>query len=289
MKKLTWFLTIVFVVAGTSAISMAANGSDNESISRADLSTANEEAETRTATIQTEEDKQADEENAAEDDSRISVDEAVATAMEVLDGKLDEVKMETEDGRLVYEVELEYEGEDYDFKIDVYNGEIIEIDDNLLNTPAADQAGISVQEIKQIINELFPDGKIDDIELEKKYGTYMYEVEVEYMGEDGDVYIDAETGDVLKIEDDLEKWLDHGKHSSDQRAGNKDTSTAENGRISPEQAKEIALDYVGKGYVDDIELENEKGMLLYEVEVEDGDDDIDVYIDAYTGEVVYTD
>jgi len=60
-------------------------------------------------------------------------------------------------------------------------------------------------------------------------------------------------------------------------------------RISVAQAREIALaEY--DGFVDSVELEYGHGRAYYEVEIENKfDDDIDVYIDAYTGEVVAVD
>lgn len=54
--------------------------------------------------------------------------------------------------------------------------------------------------------------------------------------------------------------------------------------ISVEKVKEIALSKV-TGHVENIELESYKGNQYYEVEVENGKKDYDLYIDAYTGEV----
>lgn len=58
--------------------------------------------------------------------------------------------------------------------------------------------------------------------------------------------------------------------------------------ISYEEAKEIAL-AERDGYVDDIELERDHGSTYYEVEIENGDVDYDVYIDASTGEILAVD
>jgi len=55
--------------------------------------------------------------------------------------------------------------------------------------------------------------------------------------------------------------------------------------ISVKEAKEIALSKA-EGYVEDIELEREHGKDFYEVEIENGDKDFDVHIDAYTGTVL---
>jgi uncharacterized membrane protein YkoI len=59
---------------------------------------------------------------------------------------------------------------------------------------------------------------------------------------------------------------------------------AVSGPILPEQAAQIAQSYVGGGNVYEIELKNESGMVVYKVKV----DGYEVYIDAYTGQVVFS-
>ncbi|HEY1016718.1 MAG TPA: PepSY domain-containing protein, partial [Herpetosiphonaceae bacterium] len=54
--------------------------------------------------------------------------------------------------------------------------------------------------------------------------------------------------------------------------------------ISPEEAAAIATAYVGGGTVERVRLEEEDGKMVYEVRFED---DSRVYVDAYTGQVVY--
>lgn len=56
------------------------------------------------------------------------------------------------------------------------------------------------------------------------------------------------------------------------------------GQISAEQAAEVALAYHGSGTVRTTELERERGVLVYEVKLNDGSE---IYVDATTGQVVY--
>ena len=56
--------------------------------------------------------------------------------------------------------------------------------------------------------------------------------------------------------------------------------------LSVEKVKEIAL-AEQDGHIDDIELDNEDGYSYYEVDVENGDAEYDIYIEAYTGEVLH--
>ena len=63
-------------------------------------------------------------------------------------------------------------------------------------------------------------------------------------------------------------------------------------KISREKAKSIALSHAGLNEADvrglEIELDNEKGVLVYEVSFESGKYEYDYDIDAYTGAIKYS-
>src|SRR5690625_2856037 len=67
----------------------------------------------------------------------------------------------------------------------------------------------------------------------------------------------------------------------------KDATPAES-FLSMEKAQEIALSEQD-GHIDSIELESEEGYVYYEVEIENGDREYDIYIEASTGEVLKVD
>lgn len=62
-------------------------------------------------------------------------------------------------------------------------------------------------------------------------------------------------------------------------------SSSKSTMITAEKAKEIALKEAS-GTIDDIDLEKHNGTTYYEVEIEQGNTDVTVQIDAYTGEVL---
>ncbi|WP_444684682.1 PepSY domain-containing protein [Alkalicoccus luteus] len=276
MKKTMLSIAVISIIGGTSAFALAGDEPT------ADLTEINQTEQNNT-------EQQTD--SAADESDRITPEQAVDAAKTIVDGQLDEVELDTENGRLVYEVELDYMDDDYDIKVDAYTGEVVKVDDDLLGTGAEQQVAISIEEAEQKALSLFDGGTIDDRELEKKNGRYVYELEVEIFDEDGDVYIDAESGEVIHVESDIRGYMTEG--NSSQASEEQHTETNESGnsneQISSQKAADIALNHVGKGHVDDIELERENGMLVYEVEVEYGDDDVDVYVDAFTGEVIYVD
>ncbi|GAE25516.1 hypothetical protein JCM9140_1515 [Halalkalibacter wakoensis JCM 9140] len=134
--------------------------------------------------------------------SQITEDQAVAIALDLLPGRVKEVELDSDDGRLLYEIEIKFEGNDYDLEIDAFTGEIVEIDDNLLQTPIAKDVKVNIEEARNIALTYIGSGSIDDIELEVKKGRYVYEVEIEDAtgDDDVDVYIDANTGEVIGVD-----------------------------------------------------------------------------------------
>ncbi|GAE35638.1 PepSY domain-containing protein [Halalkalibacter akibai] len=74
---------------------------------------------------------------------------------------------------------------------------------------------------------------------------------------------------------------------TEDQEGNKESKNQSSDLITPEEAGEIALDYLGTGMIEEIELEQKKGRLAYEVEIDTYDEDGDIYVDARTGEILY--
>ncbi|MDT8859744.1 PepSY domain-containing protein [Alkalihalobacillus sp. MEB130] len=273
MKKWTILATSLLVVGG-AAVGVAA--ADKEAM------VAYEPALVLQTTVQEEGTHQV---NVGNDQKQLTKEQAITIATDILPGKVKEVELDSDDGRLMYEIEIKYNGNDFDVDVDAITGEVIKIDDNLLNTPIANEMKIGLQEAESIALEQIGDGRIKEIELEKKYGHYVYEAEMKVKGDERDLYIDAMTGDILYMDD------------HDRQTGNRIQSTTEaitktnkTERLTPQQAISIAVEHVGGGKVDDLDLEYEKGRLLYEIELEmKNGDDVDVYIDAYSGEVLVVD
>ncbi|WP_026671965.1 PepSY domain-containing protein [Alkalihalobacterium bogoriense] len=232
-------------------------------------------------------------ENKNDSESILSKDEAIQIALDVLNGKVEEVELEKDDGRLYYEVEVKYHDDDFDFEIDAYTGEILSIDDNLMKTPVLSNMKISPEKAISLAIEFVSGGVVDDIELEIKFGRYVYEIELEFKDDDIDVYIDAMTGEVVYTDDDFTRKNERNTVKNNDQSGENNKS-ASNGsphseKITAKKAGELALQHIGNGYIDDIELETKHGKLVYEVEIENSNDDVEIYVDAYTGEIIYVD
>lgn len=138
---------------------------------------------------------------------------------------------------------------------------------------ALNHAGVKEADVREL-----------EIELDKEKGVLVYEVSFESGKYDYEYHIDAVTGAVKFSE----------KESENDARGNKtetkaETTTNSVEKISREKAKSIALNHAGLKEADvrelEIELDNEKGVYVYEVSFKSGRYEYDYVIDAVTGAI----
>ena len=162
--------------------------------------------------------------------------------------------------------------------------EVAEENDTQNQAELAKQAKITEEQATKTALEKVP-GTVNEVELEDKNGTIVYGFEV--VSTDGtqqDVKVDAQTGKIVKVEVDDEE---NGKENDEEE---NDTQTqaelAKQAKITEEQATKTALEKV-PGTVNEVELEDENGTIVYGIEVVSTDGtQQDVKVDAQTGKIV---
>ncbi|UYO36666.1 PepSY domain-containing protein [Bacillus zhangzhouensis] len=108
-------------------------------------------------------------------------------------------------------------------------------------------------------------GYVDDVDLERKKGKWVYEVEIKKGGFEYKVYVDAKNGKALN---------DPVKEKK------------QNVKITKKQAEKIALAKV-KGTVTDSDLDKENGVYIYEIEITTpSGEEVDFEISAKTGKIL---
>ncbi|KIL53540.1 hypothetical protein KP77_05160 [Jeotgalibacillus alimentarius] len=149
--------------------------------------------------------------------------------------------------------------------------------------PAASEPSdlISVEEAQEKALAEY-DGVIESIELEGKRDGYVYDLDIDNGDMDYDLYMDASTGDILRVEEERDDDDDNGS------AANPEASTED--YISQEEAINIALEEV-EGTLESVKLDSDDGSVVYEVEIDTGtfSDEASLDIDAVTGEVLEVD
>ncbi|GAC58759.1 peptidase M4 family protein [Gordonia hirsuta DSM 44140 = NBRC 16056] len=137
----------------------------------------------------------------------VSWEQAVATARSGFDGRLSQLELDRDDGRLVYSVELVSATEEHDAKIDAESGEVIKRKTEPLD--AADRAGAQAEAF-DLDGLVDPEramaaalaqapGRVTEWTLEREShgGTPTIEYEIDVVGADGtttEVRVDATTG-----------------------------------------------------------------------------------------------
>ena len=162
--------------------------------------------------------------------------------------------------------------------------EVAEENDTQNQAELAKQAKITEEQATKIALEKVP-GTVNEVELEDENGTIVYGIEV--VSTDGtqqDVKVDAQTGKIVKVEADDEE---NGKENDEEE---NDTQTqaelAKQAKITEEEATKTALEKV-PGTVNQVELEDENGTIVYGIEVVSTDGtQQDVKVDAQTGKIV---
>lgn len=165
------------------------------------------------------------------------------------------------------------------------------------------------KEVKELVSSQYP-GEIIELELDRENNRLFYELEVvnnEYVYE---IKVDAKTGEILRLkegrmltqdivdennvaqEDDNNDKAEESKTAvvTKEQPTQKQEQKQEQKRtiISREQAIQIALSKFS-GVVEDVELDDDDdygGRLVYEIEIERGDEEAEIIIDAMTGKVL---
>lgn len=130
------------------------------------------------------------------------------------------------------------------------------------------------------------EGKVDDVDLERRNGQTFYEIEIDRKGKnDVVVRLDAYTGKILAVVDD-EDYDDDDDYKGAATGNTSNSSASKQVKLTASQASNIALKQVTGGKVTKVELDHDDGRYVYEVELRTAQGEADVDIDANTGKVL---
>lgn len=154
-------------------------------------------------------------------DKMLTVSQAKAIALKVVEGKVDDVDLERRNGQTFYEVEIDRKGiPDLTVRLDAYTGKVLEVvreddfddddddrdngTDHVSNSSAASQVKLTVEQASNIALKQVTGGKVTKVELDRDNGRYVYEIELRTAQGEADVDIDAGTGKVLSFDQDFD-------------------------------------------------------------------------------------
>ena len=146
--------------------------------------------------------------------SYIGVSRAMNIALKKVPGAsnshVKKIHLDRENGRMVYEGEIYYNGQEYEFDIDAVTGDIVKwkvdgVSNNsgYVNNNVNNSQTITMEKAKTIALAQVPGanqshfGKID---LDYDYGRAVYEIEIFYNNSKYECDIDASTGEIIGTE-----------------------------------------------------------------------------------------
>lgn len=141
---------------------------------------------------------------------------------------------------------------------------------------------VSLEKVTTAFEKKYPEAKITSLQLDTDFGRYFYEIEGVDQQKEYQVEVNAETGEFTK---EKVETLD-----ADEQNGVKMQEEALDltNIISREQATTLAEKEAKVGQVTDWKLEKELGITYWEVKVKEGQQKIEVKIDAHSGKILTT-
>lgn len=141
---------------------------------------------------------------------------------------------------------------------------------------------VSLEKVTTAFEKKYPEAKITSLQLDTDFGRYFYEIEGVDQQKEYQVEVNAETGEFTK---EKVETLD-----ADEQNGVKMQEEALDltNIISREQATTLAEKEAKVGQATDWKLEKELGITYWEVKVKEGQQKIEVKIDAHSGEILTT-
>ena len=141
---------------------------------------------------------------------------------------------------------------------------------------------VTLEKVTTAFEKKYPEAKITSLQLDTDFGRYFYEIEGVDQQKEYQVEVNAETGEFTK---EKVETLD-----ADEQNGVKMQEEALDltNIISREQATTLAEKEAKVGQATDWKLEKELGITYWEVKVKEGQQKIEVKIDAHSGKILTT-
>ena len=218
-----------------------------------------------------------------------------------------EIELDDEHGIWVYEVEFKAGNIEYDYVVNAVTGEIIksetEVDDDPTAAPGTprptaqptQQPGsefLSEDEIRAIVfnhaGVNANDVREFEIELDDEDGIWVYEVDFKAGNIEYDYVVNAVTGAIIRVETEIDD--DPTAAPGTPRPTAQPTQQPGSELLSEDEIRAIVFSHAGVNANDvrefEIELDDEDGIWVYEVEFESGRNEYSYEVNALTGEII---
>lgn len=182
-----------------------------------------------------------------------------------------EVDTDTDNGVLVYEVELYKNGREYNLEFRASDGKLIKYEWEIANPSytSQDAKDLSKSSIEQKALKKVKNATVVSTTLTYDDGMVQYKVKLKKGSKKYKLVYDSKTGKLLEYEWEIAE-----------------TQSSSGQYIGTEKAKAIALEKVPNATIVKVEFEKDDGVAVYEVEMVKGIYEYEVKIDAKTGTIL---
>lgn len=210
----------------------------------------------------------------------LTLDEAKEIASKYVPSTAKFVTSEEEENK--YEVMFHDDDAGEGFEVEVHKDTkmVKKVETQMDNDMGSETVKLAEADVKEIIKKKFEGVTSVSVTLKKDNGRYVYDADFKSNAFYGDAEVHPETGVIL------ESTVKYGTAVTIPTE-NQDNGTSEEGGafISYEEAERLVIEKAGGGFVKDIDLENERGKYVYEIELIKDYIEYDYIVDAETGEV----
>lgn len=201
--------------------------------------------------------------------------QAVRAAIEKEGGKLGEIEKEDEDGKVVYEADLEKDGKEFELKV-AEDGTVLsreaEAEDEDEDEKDEKEVKVSAEQLPPAVKAaLEKEGaKLDDVEKEEEGGKVVYEADAEKDGKELEIKV-AEDGTVISREAE-----DEEEEDEDEKEGSEEKVSMDQ---LPSAVRETIVKQAEGGQVTEVEKEVKDGKTVYEAEVKKDGQEFEIKVD----------
>lgn len=238
-------------------------------------------------------------------DKMITEEQAVAIAKGMVNAIVKDIELDKDDNLQYYYIELEDEKFEYEVKVNAITSEVIKFDKEALDDDDehAQPEKLLTKEEALTIAKKKANGTVEKIELDSDDNRKVYEIEIKDDEFEYEINLDAATGEVFNFEKDRYRTAKNDtvpkveatkqnvtNHSlqvvqttpvKQEVKAEQSQPVAKKTKLTKEQVLAIAKQKA-TGVVTEFELDGN----VYEVEMEDGDIEYELEIDAYTGAIL---
>lgn len=209
--------------------------------------------------------------------NEISIEKAQDIALiKTNGGEIVECKLDFEKGRKVYEIEIIKGNTKYEMNVCVTDSKIYNYKAKTYKNVVTNSNEITKEKAQEIALKRTNGGKVIKTKLDFEKGRKVYEIEIV----NGNVKYEM---DVCVTDSKIYGF----KQKNIPNTGNTNNNTnVQTGRITMEQAKQIALARTNGGTIKKCKLDRENGQMVYEVEIRDGRMEYELDISVDTGDIL---